>query len=226
MGVILGKLPRTHQAVQNPRLFMPVDCAKLKVAKGKIPIAPHLGFVNQHMGKAVHRLDPVGLPFHFGEIHVFPIVIEVAGFLPEIHLQNLRPHDHAIPALQMFLPLPILYQGAQHGPLGMEDDQPGSRLFADLEKIEIPSQLAVVPLFGLFDNPEILLQILPRGETGSIDTLEHLVPLVSAPVCAGDVEKLEGTDHGRRGDVRPPAEIGVAALPVKADGFHLFGQIL
>ncbi|OPY91320.1 MAG: hypothetical protein A4E72_00162 [Syntrophus sp. PtaU1.Bin208] len=152
-------------------------------------------------------------------------MVEVAGFFPEIHFQNLRSHDHVIAALQMLLLFPVFNQGPQEGALGMEDDQSRPRLFTDLEKIEISSQLPVVPFLGLFDDLEIILQVVPGGETGPVDSLQHLVPLVPAPVSAGDIEEFEGADHGGRGDVRPPAEIGVAALSVKADGFHFRRQV-
>src|SRR5207249_3897222 len=54
-----------------------------------------------------------------------------------------------------------------------------------------------------------------------VDALEHLVPLVAAPVRAGDVGQLERAEAAGRGDVRAAAEIEPFALAV--DGERLVG---
>jgi hypothetical protein len=96
---------------------------------------------------AVHRLDAVMLPLYFGKVHILPVVVPVAGFLPEINLQYLGTYDHFISPLQMFFPFPILNNRPQHGSFGMKYDKTCSRFIAYLEEIKLPSQLPVIPLF-------------------------------------------------------------------------------
>ena len=86
MGIILGKLAHPGKAVQDPGALVAQDGAQLEIAQGQLPVAPHLGLVDEHVGQAVHGLDAISLAFHFGEIHVFPVIVPVAGALPQIGL--------------------------------------------------------------------------------------------------------------------------------------------
>ena len=111
-------------------------------------------------------------------------------------------------------------------PFGVPDDQPGADLVVELEQVQLPAEMAVVPLLRLFQDPQMLIERLLRREAGPVDALEHLVALVAAPVGAGHVEELEGPDHPRRGDMRPAAQIDVAALDIEADRLDVRRQIV
>jgi len=140
--------------------------------------------------------------------------------------EDLRAQDDVVAPLEMLLALPVLDDGAQHGPLGVPDDEPRPHLLVDLEEVELPAQLAVVAPLGLLDEGEILLHLLRGGKPRPVDALEHLVVLVAAPVGAGHVEELEGLDLARRRDVGAPAQIREAALRVKAHRPDVGGQVV
>jgi hypothetical protein len=57
---------------------MAMHRSELKVADGKIPINPNLRLVDEHVRKTVHRFDPVLRILHFGEVHLVPIILEMA----------------------------------------------------------------------------------------------------------------------------------------------------
>ncbi len=57
MGIILGKAAYPHETVQHSGPFMAMHRSQFKKTKRKITIAPQLGFVDHHVGEAVHRLD-------------------------------------------------------------------------------------------------------------------------------------------------------------------------
>ena len=226
MGVILRELAHPHQTVKHPGLFVAVNRPQFEIAQRQIAVGADLRLVDQHVGEAVHRLDAVGLLIHLGEVHVLPVVIEVARPLPEIRLEDLGTDDDVVTALEVFLPLPVLDDRAQQGAFGVPDDQPRARLVVELEEIQFPAETAVVPLFRLFQEPQMFVERLLRRETGPVDALEHLVVLVPPPVGAGHVEELEGPDHPRRGDMGSAAEIDIAALGIEADRLHIRRQIV
>jgi len=97
--IVLRKLTHPHQTMENTGLFVAMNGAQFEIPQRQIPVAADFGFVNQHMRQAVHRLDAVSLLVHFREIHVFAVMIEMAGLLPQVHLENLGPHDHIVAAL-------------------------------------------------------------------------------------------------------------------------------
>ena len=64
-------------------------------------------------------------------------------------------------------------------------------LFEDKD-LQFAAQLAVIPLFGLFELIEVLPQLFAVAPGGAIDALQHGVFFVPPPVGAGDTEKLKG----------------------------------
>jgi hypothetical protein len=76
----------------------------------------------------------------------------------------------------------------------------------------------VIPLPGLLEPPEVLVQVFLRQPRGAVDPLEHRVLLVAAPVGAGRGEQLEGLDLAGGPHVRTPAEVDEVPLAVERDG--------
>ena len=87
----------------------------------------------------------------------------------------------------------------------------------ELEEVELAAELTVVALLGLFEPPEVLVELFLGQPRGAVDALEHRVLLAPAPVRARGREELEEPDRPRRGHVRPAAEIHEVALAVERD---------
>src|SRR5690606_24064000 len=87
------------------------------------------------------------------------------------------------------------------------------------EDAQLAAELAVVAPLGLLQTFEVLLKVLLREPRRSVDALQHLAPLVPAPVGARRGEQLEVLDVAGGGDVRPAAEI--EERPVAVDGDDL-----
>ena len=141
------------------------------------------------------------------DLHVAPPAVQPA---PEI--LQLVPDDH---------------------PLGIEEGETGA-LVGDAEQVQFLPQLAVVAALGLLHPLQVLIQVLPAGEGGAIDPLQHLVLLAAPPVGPGDAEQLDGAHHSGAWQVRPPAEVDELPLLVQADldigrqvlhEFHLVGLL-
>ena len=128
MGVVLGELAHPGEAVQHPGALVAQHRAQLEVAQRQVPVAADPGLVDQHVGQAVHGLDAVHLAFDFGEIHVVPVVVPMAGAFPEVRLEHLGAHDHLVAPLEMLPALEILDEAPQQGPFGMVDDHARPRL--------------------------------------------------------------------------------------------------
>ncbi len=197
MGVVLGELAHPGKAVQDAAALVAQDRPQLEVAQGQLPVAPHPGLVDEHVGQAVHGLDAVGLAFHFGEVHVFPVIVPVAGALPQVAFEDLGPHDHLVAPFQVLPALEILDEAPEQRALGVVDDQPRPRLFFNAEQPQLPAQTAVVPALGLLQEFQVLLQFFLGGEGGAVDALQHGQALVPPPVSPGDAGELEGLDNSR-----------------------------
>ena len=136
MRIILSKLTYSGQAMKHPGLFVSVHQTHLEISYGQIPVRTNCGFIDEHMGQTVHRLDPIGLAFHLCEVHIFPVVFEVSRLLPHFGLEQLGPADHLIPAAEMCFLLEGLYDMAEQSSFGMIDDQSRSRLITYMEEIQ------------------------------------------------------------------------------------------
>jgi hypothetical protein len=88
MGIVLVKGPDPEQAVEHAGQLVAVHQPDLRGADGQFPVGVRPGAVKQHAAGAVHGFDGIGLFIHLGGVHVFPVVLPVAAFLPQGALEN------------------------------------------------------------------------------------------------------------------------------------------
>ena len=203
---------------------MPVHQSQLAAAQRQIAIRPHAALVDQHAAGAVHGLDgEIGVVDHRG-VHVFAVMIPVAAAFPQAAVEHDGGLDLLIPGLAMDLAPVVLQDVAQNHALGIEERE-ARALVADVKQVQLAAQLAVVALFGLLDAVQVLLELLLGGESGCVDSAEHLVMLIAAPVGARHVGELKRLDIAQIRQVRTHAQVGEVAHLV--EGQHLIlGQIL
>src|SRR5690606_8810998 len=87
------------------------------------------------------------------------------------------------------------------------------------EQVEVLPHTAVIPLACFLDALEVRAQVLRPLEGRAIDALQHLATLVAPPIGPGTGEQLEVLQASRARDVRSPAEIQEAPVPVHGDDF-------
>ena len=133
MSIILGKLPDPKQPVQHAGFFVPVHRSQLEVAKGQVTVAADSGLVDQHVRQAVHRLYAVGLFLYLREIHVFAVVLEVAGLLPQFGLEQRRADHYLIAAAQVLAFFEVLQNMADERSLWVLDNHPGADFIRETE---------------------------------------------------------------------------------------------
>ena len=100
----------------------------------------------------------------------------------------------------------------------MPKHQTGGML-VDMEKIEFTTQLAVIPLFRLFQHGEVLLQIFFAGPSCAVNPLQHLVAVVAAPVRTCQLHQLEVLELAGAGHMRAAAQVFKRTLAVQTDVF-------
>ena len=134
------------------------DRAEFEVPKRQISIAPDLGLIDHDMGEAVHGFYTVFHLVDFGEIHVFPIVLEMSRFFPHIEFQNVGSIDELVASFQVFLSFKVFKEVSQDGPIGVVDDKAGADFIGNTKKIKFFSKSSVISLFYLFEEGQIFLQ--------------------------------------------------------------------
>src|SRR5712691_639884 len=77
--------------------------------------------------------------------------------------------------------------------------------FVQREKLQLLPQLLVIALLRLFEELEVVVELLLGRPRGAVDPgeLRHL--LIATPVGTGDAQELECLQVARRADMRPSA---------------------
>ena len=217
VGVVLRESPHPHHAVQDPRSLVAVHRSQLGVADRQLAVRAQPRLVDQGVARAVHRLDDVAGLLDLEGVHVLFVVIEMTGHPPQLVARDVRRGDELV-APPPVLVLPEILQDLPHdGAVRVPEDEPRPGGFLDAEQIERRPEPAMVALFGLFEQSQVLLELLLGREGRAVDPLQLLVLLGTLPVGAGYRQQLERADPAGRGQVRTGAEVHEVVLPVARD---------
>src|SRR6202042_1440263 len=94
------------------------------------------------------------------------------------------------------------------------------------EELQLFAEPAVISPLCLFEQSEILVQVLAGEEGGAVDALELWVLLVAEPVGAGETHHFEGFDAAGGGHVRAAAEVDEGAVAIERDLVAGLGEAL
>ena len=214
VGIILREAPHPHQTMQCARQFMPVDQPQFRRPDREFTVAMVPGFVHQHAARAVHRLDRVIRLIDLGEIHVFLVMVPMAGLMPQGFVKNDRRFDFFITELRMELPPEVFQLVANDHAFGVEKREPRAFLL-NAEEIQFLAELAMVPSGGFFQHVQIGVQVGFLFEGGPINPLQHFVLLAAAPVSASQALQFQRLDAAGRRQMRPSAKIRKVPLRVE-----------
>ena len=187
---------------------------ELAVAQRKLAIGMQIRSENLHMPRTVHRLERVMAVLGIRGEHVVFVVIPVTGLFPQGAIQDLRRFDFLIAIVDVHF-AHVLLDLLPDGPtFGMPEDQT-RRFILEVEQVQQATQFAMVALLGLLQHVQIgvlLFLLCPRR---AVDTLQHLVLRVAAPVGAGQLHQLEDLQLAGGRHVRATTQIGEMALAVE-----------
>ncbi len=96
VSIVLGEATYTEEAMEGAFQFVAVYQAEFADAHGEISVRTLLGLVVQDSAGAVHRFDCIVFFIDLGEVHIFFVVIPMAGLEPQFLGQNHRGHDFYI----------------------------------------------------------------------------------------------------------------------------------
>ena len=98
--------------------------------------------------------------------------------------------------------------------LRVPEHHPG-RFVLQVEKVELPAELAVVALLRFLDPMQVGVEIFLPGPRGAVDSLQHFVARIAAPVRAGQLHQLEDLEPAGRRHVRTAAQVDELAFGVE-----------
>jgi hypothetical protein len=194
--IVLGEGPHPKQAVEDPLALPPGDQAELGEPQGELAVGVAPRGEDEAGAGAVHRLERVlalllAGAFRVlalrrgGEEHVLLVVVPVARAVPELDVEDLRGLDLGVPAGVELLAHLGLDQLQQDRAVRQPERHPG-RLGAELEEVQLRTELAVVALTRLLESLQVLLEILLVEERRPVDAGQHLARLVAAPIGPGE----------------------------------------
>ena len=216
--VVLGDVLHAQEPVQGASELVPVQGRGLRVAEGQVAVRPELRAEEQHVARAVHRLEGelTFVPVRRREEHVLAVVVVVARRDVRLDVVEERRLHLDVSAQEVLPPAEILEHVPDDHPFRMPERRPG-RLFCKVEQVELRPEAAMVALARLLEPLEIRVEILLVVERGAVNARELRVRRIAAPVRAGKTGELERLDRLRRLQMRTAAEIGEVALRVQRD---------
>ena len=216
VAVVLRKAADAHQAVQRAGRLVAVALTEFTVADRQIAVRAERALEDLDVTRAVHRLQSVDAVLRLRRKHVGAVLRPVAGLLPEGAVEELRCL-HFLVAVVAVDAAHFLLDHLPEGPALRVPENHARGFFLNVEEVHVLAKLAVVAAGGLLQHMQISLQLILRRERGAVDTLQHLVLRVTAPVRAGYLHQLMNLQHARARHVRPAAQIREIALRVKRD---------
>ena len=213
MGVVLGKAADAEQAVESPVKLVAVNQAQFSHPHGEIAVAVYVALVDEDAAGAVHRLNRVRFVVNRREIHVVAVMIPVTGLFPQVAAQDCRRADFVIFRFVMQF-IPEFEQRLAENHAFCVEEREARAFFVEAEQVELLAQFTMVALFRFSQHVQICVQVVFLFKSRAVNTLEHLIVFIAAPVRAGNGQQLEGFDPARRFAVRSCAQIDEIALAV------------
>ena len=241
MRVVLRELAHAHQAVKRTMRLVAVAAAHFRQPHRQVAIAFDTLTEDQHMRRAVHRLErhPLGLVAHHwtfilgvghfvgDDEHVLTVFAPVARLFPLARVHDLRRLYLEIARDIQTAAHIRLEREVNHKALGMPEDA-AVRLGLQMEQVHVRADAAVVALGGLLEPDQMFAQLLLVEPAGTIDPAEHRVVLVAAPIGTRNSRQLESlrVKLARRGQMRAPAHVhpGASAVDSNLVGVGQFGR--
>ena len=85
------------------------------------------------------------------------------------------------------------------------------------KKFQLAPEFVMVALLCFLDRRQMRLEVILFGKRRTVDTLQHLLGRIAAPVCTGGGGELECLDPPRVGNVRPRAKFVELSLAEEGD---------
>ena len=149
---------------------------------------------------------------------ILSVLCPVTGGDVELLASDVRSnHLHVVLLIELGAQ-ELLQLVAHHGAAGQPQGQAQTDAVAECEELHLLAEFAVIPLLGLFQQHQVLVQHALLGEGDAIDTGELLTVLVSAPVGSGNGGELHRLDDVGVAEMRAAAKIREGSVCIVGDG--------
>ena len=215
MRIILGKAANAHQTMQRARRFVTVAATEFRHTQRQVAVGFQPLVEDLHVTRAVHRLDTVFTVLRRGGEHRIFVVVPVAGFFPQHTVHHERTFYFLILVLFQFR-TNKRFQFTEDGPAVIVPEHHPRRLFLHVIQVELLTDFTVVTLGGFFQTLQVGIQrffICPRG---AVDTLQHFIVAVAAPVGSGGFHQLKVMAEAHVRYVRTAAHIDIFFMMIQA----------
>src|SRR5437763_5389024 len=214
--VVLREAANPHDAVQRAGGFVAMTAAEFGEPQRQFTIAAQPVPKDQHMARAVHRLDrEYPLVPAFGDEHVFPEVLPMSGGFPQATVKQQRSL-HLLVTGRVELAAHIILDDAEQLPAPGVPEDAADRLFLQMEQVELASEAAMVAALGFLEPEKVLVEVFLARPGGAVDALQLGVVRIAAPIGARDVHQLERlSEPASRGQMRTDAQIDKIALAIE-----------
>ena len=206
VGVVLHKAAHAHQAVHRTGRFVTVALTEFGKAHRKVTPAAQPSVENLDVAGAVHRLHS---HFHVASErleHVLVVLVGVAGLDPQSLVHNFR-RDHFLVAATVNLSADVVLEGVHHlGALRVPEHH-ARRMVFDVVEVHFLTDLAVVALFGFFEELQISFETFLVSKASTVHAGQLVAVLVAMPVSTGHGEHLEILELAGRRHVGAGAEV-------------------
>src|SRR3989344_5394555 len=223
--VVLGKRADAGEAGELACLLVTVARRGVGIALRQFAVTPWFAGVDLRVMRAVHRLhgEFVALARGDAEKFILEFLPMTAAFV-EFFFCDVRYLHFDVSACLAKLPHKVVEKVTQGGATGGPQRKPGSDEFRKGEQIELFSENLVVTLFRFLPLQEICVEFPLRREGETVNTREHFILLVAAPIRSRDTVEFEGIGRdvpcGILG-VPPFAEVHESWRIVKSNLFTL-----
>ena len=195
---------------------MTVYDTKLAHTNRKIPVGTRLRLIYQDSSRTVHRLHSKILLVNNSCVHILLIMIPVSTCLPQMSAQHNRSRNFHVSVLCMNF-TPVLQKSVFERHTFRQEERESRSFFSEHKKSQFFSKFSMVTLFRFFQPLQIFIQIGFFCERSSVDSCEHLVLFISAPVSARKACQLKRFDRLCIHQMRSRAQVREFTLLIEAD---------
>jgi len=103
------------------------------------------------------------------------------------------------------------------GPAFRMPEHQARRLLLHVKQVQFATEPAVVPFLGLGQHVQVRVLLLLAGPRSPVDTLQHLVATVTAPVRPGHLGELEHLEPAGGRNVWPHTQVNEVAFAIERD---------
>src|SRR5919202_668265 len=214
--VVLAELPRAREPLQRPRRLVAVEDRGFGIPDRQLAVAAQAGVEEQHVARAVHRLQRVQRLAVRDPEQVLLVLVPVAAPLPQLDVPHQRRLHLVVAALRVLLAAELLERVPDDHPLWVPERR-ARRDVLEVVEVELRAEPAVIAALRLLQPFEVRVEVGLRVEGRAVDPRQLLVVLIASPVRAREARELDRLDRLRVLQVRPAAEVGEVPLRVEGD---------